>query len=213
VNGKKVLRLMREDNLLAQRRAPFLKASADKLSSLRNVPNLVHGLVPSAPDQLWVADIVFVHLARSFVYLAVILDVFSRKAVGWAFENTLDASRVIAVLDTALDARKPRRGLIHHSDRGVHYALIAYRQRLARHGIVISMSGPGNPADNAGAESLMTTLKAQEINGRAFADIRDARRCVDGFIDEVYNKDRLHAALGYPSRPAFEAALLQNGIA
>jgi transposase InsO family protein len=120
VNAKKIRRLMRQDNLLAQRKAPFLKTPTDRPSAFLIVPNLVRGLVPSAPDQIWVADITYVHLARTFVYLAVILDAFSRKAVGWALENTLDASLAIAALDTALGARKPQSGsLIHHSDRGV----------------------------------------------------------------------------------------------
>ncbi len=211
VNAKKVQRLMREDNLLAQRKAPFLKPPADRPSAFLIVPNLVRGLVPSAPDQIWVADITYVHLARAFVYLAVILDAFSRKAVGWALENTLDASLAIAALDTALDARKPQPGsLIHHSDRGVQYASIAYRQRLAEYDITISMSRPGNPFDNAKAESFMKTLKTEEINGRAFVDINDARRRIDGFIAEVYNKDRLHSALGYQSPLEFETAFAQN---
>jgi putative transposase len=211
VNAKKVQRLMREDNLLAQRKAPFLRPPADRPTAFLIVPNLVRGLAPSAPDQIWVADITYVHLARAFAYLAVILDAFSCKAVGWAFENTLDASLAIAALETALDARKPQPGsLIHHSDRGVQYASIAYRQRLAEHDITISMSRPGNPFDNAKAESFMKTLKTEEINGSAFADIRDARRRIDGFIAEVYNKDRLHSALGYQSPLEFETAFAQN---
>ena len=211
VNAKKVQRLMREDNLLAQRKAPFLKPPSDKPSAFLIVPNLVRGLVPSAPDQIWVADITYVHLARAFVYLAVILDAFSRKAVGWALENTLDASLAIAALDTALEARKPQSGsLIHHSDRGVQYASIAYRQRLAEYDITISMSRPGNPFDNAKAESFMKTLKTEEINGSTFVDINDARRRIDGFIAKVYNKDRLHSALGYQSPLEFETAFAQN---
>jgi putative transposase len=211
VNAKKVQRLMREDNLLAQRKAPFLKTPADKPSAFLIVPNLVCGLVPSAPDQIGVPDITYVHLARAFAYLAVILDAFSRKAVGWAFEDTLDASLAIAALDTALDARKPQPGsLIHHSDRGVQYASIAYRQKLAEYDITISMSRPGNPFDNAKAESFIKTLKTEEINGRAFADIKDARRRINGFIAEVYNKDRLHSALGYQSPLEFETAFAQN---
>jgi putative transposase len=211
VNGKKVQRLMREDNLLAQRRAPFLRTPADRPSAFLIVPNLVRGLVPSAPDQIWVADITYVHLARAFAYLAVILDAFSRKAVGWAFEDTLDASLAIAALDTALDARRPHPGsLIHHSDRGVQYASMAYRQRLAEHAISISMSRPGNPFDNAKAESFMKTLKTEEINGKAFADISDARRRINGFIEDVYNTDRLHSALGYQSPLEFETAFTQN---
>ena len=211
VNAKKVQRLMREDNLLAQRKAPFLKPPADRPSAFLIVPNLVRGLVPSAPDQIWVADITYVHLARAFAYLAVILDAFSRKAVGWALENTLDASLAIAALDTALHARKPQSGsLIHHSDRGVQYASIAYRQRLADRDITISMSRPGNPFDNAKAESFMKTLKTEEINGKAFADLSDARRRINSFIAEVYNKDRLHSALGYQSPLEFETAFAQN---
>ena len=211
VNGKKVQRLMREDNLLAQRKAPFLKPPAERPSAFLIVPNLVRGLVPSAPDQIWVADITYVHLARAFVYLAVILDAFSRKAVGWALENTLDASLAIAALNTALEVRKPQSGsLIHHSDRGVQYASIAYRQKLAEYDIAISMSRPGNPFDNAKAESFMKTLKTEEINGRAFADIGDARRRINGFIAEVYNKNRLHSALGYQSPLEFETAFAQN---
>jgi putative transposase len=211
VNAKKVQRLMREDNLLAQRKAPFLKPPADRPSAFLIVPNLVRGLVPSAPDQIWVADITYVHLARAFAYLAVILDAFSRKAVGWAFENTLDASLAVAALETALDARKPQPGsLIHHSDRGVRYASIAYRQRLADRDITISMSRPGNPFDNAKAESFMKTLKTEEINGKAFADLSDARRRINSFIAEVYNKDRLHSALGYQSPLEFETAFAQN---
>jgi transposase InsO family protein len=211
VNAKKVQRLMREDNLIAMRRKPFAPATSDSRHGFLIVPNLVRGLVPSAPDQIWVADITYVHLARTFAYLAVILDAFSRKAVGWAFENTLDASLAIAALETALDARKPQPGsLIHHSDRGVQYASIAYRQRLADRDITISMSRPGNPFDNAKAESFMKTLKTEEINGKAFVDVNDARRRINSFIAEIYNKDRLHSALGYQSPLEFETVFAQN---
>jgi putative transposase len=211
VNAKKILRLMREDNLLAQRKAPFLRPPTERPTGVLVVPNLVRGLVPSAPDQIWVADITYVHLARTFAYLAVILDAFSRKAVGWAFENTLDASLAISALENALQARKPTPGsLIHHSDRGVQYASIAYRQRLADRDITISMSRPGNPFDNAKAESFMKTLKAEEVNGKAFSDISDARRRIDSFISDVYNKERLHSALGYQSPLEFETAFAQN---
>jgi transposase InsO family protein len=211
VNAKKVQRLMREDNLLAQRKAPFHKPPADRPSAFLIVPNLVRGLVPSAPDQIWVADITYVHLARAFAYLAVILDAFSRKAVGWAFENTLDASLAIAALESAIEVRNPLPGsLIHHSDRGVQYASLAYRRRLADRDITVSMSRPGNPFDNAKAESFMKTLKTEQINGQAFADLGDARRRIDSFIADVYNKERLHSALGYQSPLEFETAFAQN---
>jgi putative transposase len=211
VNAKKVLKLMREDNLLAQRKAPFLKPPAERPSGVLVVPNLIRGLVPSAPDQIWVADITYVHLAQTFAYLAVILDAFSRKAVGWAFENTLDASLAIAALEKAIAARCPKPGsLIHHSDRGVQYASIAYRKLLADRDITVSMSRPGNPFDNAKAESFMKTLKAEEVNGKAFKDLADARCRIDSFIAGVYNKERLHSALGYQSPLEFEAAFAQN---
>jgi putative transposase len=211
VNAKKVQRLMREDNLLAQRKTPFLKPPSERPSGFLVVPNLVRGLVPSAPDQIWVADITYVHLAKAFAYLAVILDAFSRKAVGWAFDDTLDTSLAITALEKAIAARRPTRGsLIHHSDRGVQYASFAYRQRLADRDITLSMSRPGNPFDNAKAESFMKTLKAEEINGKAFVDLDDARRRINSFIAEVYHKERLHSALGYQSPLEFETAFAQN---
>lgn len=207
VNAKKVLRLMREDNLLALRRRPFLVPASAKPESFVIVPNLVRGLCPSGPDQIWVADITYVHLAKAFAYLAVILDAFSRKAVGWALEPSLNTSVAMAALDQALVLRKPPRGsLIHHSDRGVQYASIAYRQRLSEHDVIISMSRPGNPFDNAKAESFMKTLKTEELNARSFKTIDDARTRIDDFIANVYNTERLHSALGYLSPLEFETA-------
>jgi transposase InsO family protein len=213
-NAKKVLRLMREDNLLAQRKRPFFVPRADAPEAIEIVPNLVRGLVPSAPDQLWVADITYVHLAKSFVYLAIILDVFSRKVVGWALEDSLNASLVVAALDQALTERNPPKGsLIHHSDRGIQYASMIYRRRLADHDIAVSMSRPGNPFDNAKAESFMKTLKAEEINARSFQNIAEARTRIDHFITDIYNTERLHSALGYQSPLEFEAAFTQNNRA
>lgn len=214
VNAKKVLRLMREDNLLAQRRMPFLVPPKGKPEPIVIVPNLVRGIVPSGPDQIWVADITYVHLARAFAYLAVILDAFSRKAVGWALEQSLDVSLAMAALDQALTARRPPRGgLIHHSDRGVQYASLAYRRRLAEHDVAVSMSRPGNPFDNAKAESFMKTLKTEELNARTFKGIADARSRIDDFIANIYNTERLHSALGYRSPLEFEAAFAQNKTA
>lgn len=211
VNAKKVLRLMREDNLLAQRRRPFQVPPPGRPEGFVIVPNLVRGLAPSGPDQIWVADITYVHLARAFAYLAVILDAFSRKAVGWALEHSLDATLAVAALDQALASRKPARGsLIHHSDRGVQYASLAYRQRLADHDVTLSMSRPGNPFDNAKAESFMKTLKSEELNARSFKTIDDARIRIDDFIANIYNTERLHSALGYRSPLEFEAAFAQT---
>ena len=211
VNAKRVLRLMREDNLLAQRRKPFILPPQGKPEAIVIVPNLVRGLVPSGPDQIWVADITYVHLAKAFAYLAVILDTFSRKAVGWALAEGLGASLAVAALDQALAARNPPKGsLIHHSDRGVQYASIDYRQRLANHDIAVSMSKPGNPYDNAKAESFMKTLKTEELNARSFKTITDARTRIDDFIANVYNTERLHSALGYLSPLEFETAFAQN---
>jgi putative transposase len=211
VNHKKVLRLMREDNLLALRRTPFLVPSQGKPETFMIVPNLIRGLAPSAPDQIWVADITYVHLARAFVYLAVILDAFSRRAVGWALRQSLDASVAIAALEQALEMRNPPKGsLIHHSDRGVQYASIAYRQRLADHDVILSMSRPGNPFDNAKAESFMKTLKTEELNARSFKTIDDARSRIDDFIANIYNTERLHSALGYQSPLEFETAFAQS---
>lgn len=214
VNAKKVLRLMRDDSLLAQRRTPFLVPPKAKSEPIVIVPNLVRGIVPSGLDQIWVADITYVHLARAFAYLAVILDAFSRKAVGWALEPSLDASLAVAALDQALRERKPPKGsLIHHSDRGVQYASLTYRGRLAEHDVAISMSRPGNPFDNAKAESFMKTLKSEELNARTFRGIADARRRIDDFIANIYNRERLHSALGYRSPLEFEAAFAQSKAA
>ncbi len=211
VNAKKVLRLMREDNLLAMRRKPFLVPPQGKPESFVIVPNLVRGLVPSGPDQIWVADITYVHLARAFAYLAVILDAFSRRAVGWALKHSLDASLAMDALEQALHTRKPSRGsLIHHSGRGVQYASLTYRQRLADHDVTISMSRPGNPFDNAKAESFMKTFKTEELNARTFKGIDDARARINDFMANTYNTERLHSALGYRSPLEFETAFAQT---
>jgi putative transposase len=169
------------------------------------VPNLLRGLVPSGLDQIWVADITYIRLREAFAYLAVILDGFSRKVVGWALAPDLDASLAVEALDHALADRKPKpASLIHHSDRGVQYASTEYRQRLAGHDITVSMSRPGNPYDNAKAESFMKTLKTEEVDGRRFKDIETAKRSIAVFINTVYNTERLHSALGYCPPLEFE---------
>ena len=155
-----------------------------------------------------VADITYVRLGEAFIYLAVVLDAFSRKVIGWALDDHLEARLAIEALDMAIMARNPAPGtLIHHSDRGVQYASIDYSRRLEARGIAISMSRVANPYDNAKAESFMKTLKAEEVNGKAYTTLDHARRDIGRFIDTVYNTQRLHSALGYKSPVEFEAEL------
>lgn len=205
VNHKRVLRMMREDNLLCLRRRPFVPMTTTSDHPWPLMPNLVRGLVPTAPDQIWVADITYVRLRQGFVYLAVVLDAFSRKVVGWAIGQTLEAVLAVEALQRALDDRRPPPGLIHHSDRGSQYASHHYRDLLERHGVQASMSRPGNPYDNAKAESFMATLKGEQIDGRAYRDLQHAVADIGSFIEEVYNRQRLHSALGYRSPEQFEA--------
>jgi putative transposase len=207
INRKHVLRLMREDNLLCLRQKSFVPPTTDSRHKFPIVPNLTRDLVPTGLDQIWVADITYVRLAGQFVYLAVVLDAYSRKVVGWALADHLEASLAIEALDMALAARKPRPGLIHHSDRGVQYACGDYVEKLERHKIAVSMSRPGNPYDNAKAESFMKTLKKEEVNGKAYTDIEHARSQIGAFIDTVYNAKRLHSALSYKPPAEFEADL------
>lgn len=214
VNHKRVLRLMRTDNLLCLRRRAFVPATTDSRHGWRVVPNLARGLEPTGLDQLWVADITYVRLLEQFAFLAVVLDAFSRRVIGWAVETHLQASLAIAALRMALAARHPRPGtLIHHSDRGVQYACADYSALLTTHDIQPSMSRVGSPYDNAKAESFMKTLKTEEVDGRAYRDADDARAGVGTFIEEVYNRQRLHSALSYLSPVEFETGLAGEGAA
>jgi len=207
-NAKRVLRLMREDNLLSLRARPFVPRTTDSRHGFAVVANLTRRLVPTGLDQIWVADITYVRLGEAFVYLAVVLDAYSRKVVGWALDDHLEARLAIEALDMAIAARNPPpETLIHHSDRGVQYASLDYRQRLDARRIAISMSRVANPYDNAKAESFMKTLKAEEVNGKAYTTIDHARRDIGQFIDTVYNTQRLHSALGYRPPVEFEAEL------
>jgi len=205
-NAKRVLRLMREDNLLCLRARPFVPRTTDSRHGFAVVPNLTRGLVPTGLDQIWVADITYIRLGEAFVYLAVVLDAFSRKVIGWALDDHLEARLAIEALDMAIAARNPApKTLIHHSDRGVQYASNDYRQRLDVRHIAISMSRVANTYDNAKAESFMKTLKAEEVNAKTYTTIDQARRDIGQFIDTVYNTQRLHSALGYKPPVEFEA--------
>jgi len=211
VNAKRVRRLTREDNLLSQRARPFVPTTTMSRHEFGVVPNLTRGLVPTGVDQIWVADITYVRLSEGFVYLAAVLDAFSRKVVGWAIADHLEASLAIEALDMALAARNPPpMSLIHHSDRGVQYACNAYQKRLETHKIPASMSRVGNPYDNAKAESFMKTLKTEEVEAKTYVDLDDARRQIGDFIDTVYNAKRLHSALGYKPPVEFEAELRRD---
>jgi transposase InsO family protein len=208
VNHKRVLRLMRTDNLLALRRRAFVPPTTDSRHGWRVMPNLARGMILTGLDQLWVADITYVRLLDEFVFLAVILDACSRRVVGWAVDASLEASLAVAALRMALAARRPPPGsLIHHSDRGVQYACEEYSSLLETHEIQPSMSRVGSPYDNAKAESFMRTLKHEEVDGRAYRDVEDARLHMGSFIEDVYNRQRLHSALGYLSPAEFEATV------
>jgi len=208
INHKRVLRLMRQDNLLCLRHKPFVPPTTDSRHKWRIVPNLVKGLELTGLNQLWVADITYIRLQEQFAYLAVVIDAFSRLVVGWKMADHLRASLAVDALTMALAGRRPLSGsLIHHSDRGVQYACGDYSALLERHGITASMSRVGNPYDNAKAESFMKTLKAEEVDGRLYRDRREAEACIGTFIEQVYNKQRLHSALDYRPPSEFEALL------
>jgi putative transposase len=209
VNHKRVLRLMREDNLLSIRRRRFV-VTTDSAHSWRVYPNLARRMVLSATNQLWVADITYIRLQQEFIYLAVILDVYSRRVVGWSISRQLDSSIAQQALETALKERQPEPGLIHHSDRGVQYACGDYVKQLEAASITISMSRPGNPWDNAWAESFMKTLKVEEVDGRRYRNFDHATSMIGSFIEEMYNEQRLHSALDYLSPVEFEAQIAKG---
>lgn len=207
VNHKRVYRLMREDNLLCLRRRKFV-VTTDSAHGLPVYPNLARTLVVTGLDQLWVADLTYIRLELEFVYLAVILDAFSRRVIGWALDRTLEAELTLQALRQALVQRRPVRGLVHHSDRGVQYASRDYTQLLKDHGIQISMSRKANPWDNAVCESFIKTLKYEEVYRTEYRDLAEARASIGVFLEKVYNQKRLHSALGYLPPVEFERGLL-----
>ena len=206
VNHKRVLRLMREDNLLCLRHRSFV-ITTDSSHNLPVYPNLARAMRPSAINQLWIADITYIRLRTEFVYLAVVLDAYSRRVIGWALGRTLEARLAVSALRMAIDQRKPATGLVHHSDRGVQYASTEYTGLLKKHQAEISMSRRGNPYDNAACESFMKTLKYEEVYRTEYRDLPDVLASISEFIEQVYNQTRLHSALGYVPPVEFE----QNG--
>ena len=205
VNHKRVQRIRQTDNLLCVTGRTFRPPTTDSRHRFTVYPNLARKMVPTRANQLWVADITYVRLAEAFVYLAVILDAWSRRVVGWALADHLKASLALAALDMALAARTIAAGeLVHHSDRGTQYACTDYINGLKAAGIQPSMSRAGCPWDNAMAESFMRTLKREEVDGRAYRDQADVEARIAIFLEEVYNRQRLHSALAYRSPAAFE---------
>lgn len=207
-NHKRVLRLMRADNLLCLRRRRFV-VTTDSDHNFPVYSNLVRGIEVTGINQVWVSDITYIHLSHEFVYLAVIVDVYSRRCVGWALGRCLDTDLTLEALYRALRARwKPEFvGLIHHSDQGVQYASRVYTECLREHRICISMSRKGNPYDNAFAESFMKTLKYEEVYLNEYETFEEAQKCIYNFIEDVYNEKRLHSSLGYRTPKEFERML------
>ena len=205
VDHKRVARLMREDNLLAVPPKCFV-VSTDSEHNCEVFFNLAARMRLTGTDQLWVSDITYIRLQGEFVYLAVILDAFSRKVIGWALDRTLTARLATEALKRALAARHPPPGVVHHSDRGIQYACGEYVSLLRSHALVPSMSRPANPYDNASCESFMKTLKREEIKANEYRDLEHLRQNVAVFIDHYYNRVRLHSALGYRAPEEFEQA-------
>ena len=206
INHKRVKRLMKEDNLLCLRRKPFVPATTDSRHGHRVYPNLAKGLILTEPNQLWIADITYIRLHREFVYLAVILDGFSRRLIGWALHRSINTQLTLEALQMALRSRPEiarGKGLIHHSDRGVQYASGEYTAGLAHANICISMSRKGNPYDNAKAESFMSTLKKEEIHMNEYASFDEVKSNLHRFLHE-YNEHRLHSSIGYCAPTVFE---------
>jgi putative transposase len=203
VGPTRVYRILREDNLLCLRRRKFVRTTNSNHD--RPVyPNRAREMTPTGINQLWVADITYIRLETEFVYLAVVLDAYSRRVIGWALDRTLEDDLAIAALRMAIRGRTIEPGLVHHSDRGIQYASNDYTGLLKHHQIEISMSRKGNPYDNAACESFMKTLKYEEVYRQEYRDLADARRSIERFLEKVYNEKRLHSALGYLPPAEFE---------
>lgn len=209
VSERVVRRILRSDNLLAIRKRKFV-ATTDTRHNFAIYTNLAQHVAVTTTNQLWVADITYLRLRREFVYLAVVLDVCSRKVIGWAAGRSLQTALPLLALNRAIVARKPGPGLVHHSDRGTQYASNEYVQRLETAGMHISMSRPARPWENAYCESFMRTLKAEEISHPHCSTLDELEQSIGEYVDEFYNRHRLHSALGYRSPEEFEQALIKQ---
>ena len=207
VNRKRIQRLMREDNLLCVIKRKFVVATTDSRHGLRVYPNRAAAMILTGVDQLWIADITYIRLEEQFVYLAVILDAFSRRVIGWHLGETMEVSLTLNALRMALQQRSVSPGLVHHSDRGVQYASHDYTQLLKDSGVEISMSRKANPWDNAACESFMKTLKYEEVHRTEYRNLAHARASIGTFLEKIYNQKRLHSALSYRSPVEFENSL------
>jgi len=211
INHKRVLRLMRSNDLLCKRKRHSVRTT-DSRHTLGIYPNLAKDIQPTAPDQLWVADITYIRLPKEFVYLAVIMDVFTRRIVGWSLGRDIDTRLSISALRMALRSRSIKPRLIHHSDRGVQYASGKYIDMLKQYGIIVSMSRKGNPYDNAIIESFIKTLKHEEVLLNDYESFEEAYDNIAYYINEAYNMRRLHSALGYNSPVEFENAFKERRL-
>lgn len=207
INHKRVARLMRTDNLLGLQKPKFIMTT-DSRHDLEIFHNLARQMKLQHVNELWVADITYIRLHHEFVYLAVILDAYSRRVIGWNLERQCQSRLAITALQRAIALRQPRPGLVHHSDRGIQYACPAYRQQLQKYGMVPSMSRAGCPYDNAACESFMRTLKREEIHAHHYVNLEHLTEQVTEFIEEYYNPRRLHSALGYQPPEEFERGLV-----
>jgi putative transposase len=210
VNGKKVLRIMKKYNLICRRKKLFKPVTTQSDHDYKIYPNLIKNIEVTGLNQVWVADITYIRLVDEFIYLAGIIDIFSRKCIGWALSRDINTILTINALEMAISKRKHFGfvGLIHHSDRGVQYASDAYVDLLLKYGIRISMSRSGNPYDNAFMESFNKTLKVEEVYIKEYESFEDAYKNIKHFIELVYNKKRLHSGIGYITPEEFEMEVL-----
>jgi transposase InsO family protein len=211
VNHKRVLRIMRQNDLLCRPRRRWVKTT-DSDHPYPVFPNLIRNLLPTSIDQVWLADITYIRILTAFVYLAVILDMYSRKVLGYALSSRVDTELTLTALKMALKERRSHRGCIHHSDQGVQYAAHQYVDLLRENGFRISMSRKGNPFDNAMVESFFKTLKSEEVYLWEYQTLADVKKRIPYFIEEVYNQKRLHSSIGYVPPNEYEERFMKNKI-